>query len=141
MTSTVISQRPAFCTFHSSQVIASTYQLDSDSNSRAGSLHFLNPKDLSSLRVVPTPAGVFRFEIVGDTIVSALTDGSLHYISLTGQFNLFLFNCSHSDLVAHNPESFFYEYQSLTLLAKRLTVSANFVTWTVLTCLVNSNLG
>lgn len=82
MPSRTLEQRPAFCRFSSPHLVASTYQLDSNSHSRLGALYLLSP-DLTTFQVISTPAGIFRFEIVDQSCISALTNGSLHIVNLS----------------------------------------------------------
>ncbi|CAI4230774.1 unnamed protein product [Auanema sp. JU1783] len=83
-----LPQRPAFCSYHNSSLIISTYQLET-SSTRAGTLYFLDPALLVK-NSIELPAGIFRFECPKpDLCVSALTDGSLAFTNLNDNTSTF----------------------------------------------------
>uniref|UniRef100_A0A1I7XSP6 methylated diphthine methylhydrolase n=1 Tax=Heterorhabditis bacteriophora TaxID=37862 RepID=A0A1I7XSP6_HETBA len=90
MTSSVtLSQRPAFILSNIEHLVVSTYQLNSP-DIRSGAIYILS-KDLQTLNVIPTTAGVFRFKWFGiDQVICALSDGSICIIPLNGKS----FDCS-----------------------------------------------
>ncbi|CAJ0600365.1 unnamed protein product [Cylicocyclus nassatus] len=78
-----LPERPAFARSTKSEVLVSTYQLES-AESRVGFIYILSP-GLEVLQCIKAPAGVFRFDFLKPkVIIAAVTDGSL-FITTYGE--------------------------------------------------------